>query len=157
MNTQVNLNPAYIKAADEGTILNELGHTAIEKVLSADTGGAYYVFTVVSPAGMGIPPHIHSREDEVIYIVDGEFEIFLGGKVSRAKAGDILHFARGTAHGFANVGNTPGKTVWFVTPGANFEDFFNELAQVPPGPPDFPMIAALFGRYGMEVLPPPGL
>jgi hypothetical protein len=39
-------------------------------------------------------------------------------------------------------------------PGASFEAFFHELAQVPP---DFPMIAALFGKYGMEVLSPPGL
>jgi hypothetical protein len=47
--------------------------------------------------------------------------------------------------------------MWVVTPGASFEKFFQELAQVPPGPPDFPMIAALFARYGMEILPPPGL
>ncbi|BCX04972.1 MAG: hypothetical protein KatS3mg053_2910 [Candidatus Roseilinea sp.] len=150
-------NPAYVVLPGQGKQMNELGHTAIEKIGSADTGGAYYAFEVISPPGLGIPPHVHSREDEVITVLDGEYEIFLGGEVFRAGPGSVLNFARGTAHGFQNVGAKPGRTMWVVTPGASFEAFFHELAQVPPGPPDFPMIAALFGKYGMEVLPPPGL
>jgi hypothetical protein len=67
-----------------------------------------------------------------------------------------MHFARGTPHGFANAGTTDGVTIWFVTPGTSFQAFFRELAQVPPGPPDVPALAALFGRYGMTLLPPPG-
>jgi quercetin dioxygenase-like cupin family protein len=155
--TTATAHRAYITLPGEGRQLNELGHTAIEKVSSADTGGAYYVFEVISPPGLGIPPHIHSREDETIYVIEGEYEVFLGGTLFRAGPGSLLNFARGTAHGFQNVGTTTGRTMWVVTPGASFEQFFHELAQVPPGPPDFPMIVALFGRYGMEVLPPPGL
>jgi quercetin dioxygenase-like cupin family protein len=150
-------NLAYVVRSGEGYQLNELGHTAIEKIRSADSGGAYYAFEVISPPSLGIPPHVHSREDEVIYILEGEYEVFLGGELFRAGPGSVLHFARGTAHGFQNVGHTPGRTFWVVSPGASFEQFFHELAEVPPGPPDFPMIAALFGKYGMEVLPPPGL
>ncbi|NJM41434.1 MAG: cupin domain-containing protein [Anaerolineae bacterium] len=150
-------NPAFVILPGEGQQLNELGHTAIEKVCSADTGGAYYAFEVISPAGIGIPPHVHSREDEVIYIIEGDYEVFLGGKVFRAGPGSVLNFARGTPHGFQNVGSTAGRTMWVVTPGASFEQFFHELAQVPPGPPDLQMIGALFGKYGMDVLPPPGL
>lgn len=150
-------NPAFVILPGAGQHMNELGHTAIEKVRSADTGGAYYAFEVISPAGMGIPPHVHSREDEVIYVIEGDYEVFLGGKVFRAGPGSVLNFARGTAHGFQNVGRTAGRTVWVVTPGASFEKFFHELAQVPPGPPDLQMIGALFGKYGMDLLPPPGL
>ncbi len=150
-------NPAFVVLPGVGQQMNELGHTAIEKVCSADTGGAYYAFEVTSPTGMGIPPHVHSHEDEVIYVIEGDFEVFLGGTVFRAGPGSLLNFARGTPHGFQNVGTTTGRTLWVVTPGASFEQFFHELAQVPPGPPDFPMIAALFGKYGMDVLPPPGL
>jgi len=150
-------NPAYVVQPGAGKQMNELGHTAIEKICSADTGGTRYVFEVLSPPGLGIPPHVHSHEDEVICVIEGEFEVFLGGQVFRAGAGSVLNFARGTPHGFQNVGSTPGRTMWIVTPGASFEDFFHELAHMPPGPPDFPKIAALFGKYGMEVLPPPGL
>jgi hypothetical protein len=97
---------------------------------------------------------VHSREDEVIYIVDGELEVFLDGKVSRVGAGGTLNFARGTAHGFRNIGSAPGRTVWFVTPGGSFQSFFRKLAEVPPGPPDMAKIAALFAEFGMPVLPP---
>lgn len=140
--------------------IGQVEPAAAERVLGAlqtASSGAYYSFEVISPPGLGIPPHVHSREDEVIYVVEGEYEIFLGGKIFRAGPGSVLNFARGTAHGFQNVGAIEGRTLWVVTPGASFEQFFHELAQVPPGPPDVSALAALFGRYGMELLPPPGL
>ena len=64
--------------------------------------------------------------------------------------------ARLRAHrkGFQNVGATPGKTLWTVTPGANFEPFFDELGALPPGPPDLAKVAAIFGRYNIDLLPP---
>jgi quercetin dioxygenase-like cupin family protein len=149
------INPAFISAPAEGRVLNQLGHTAREIVTSEQSGGAYYVFDVISPPGLGIPPHVHSREDEVIFVLAGDFEVFLGGKVARAGAGSTLNFARGTPHGFRNVGETPGKTLWFVTPGASFQTFFRRLAELPPGPPDMAKVAALFAEFGMQVLPPP--
>jgi quercetin dioxygenase-like cupin family protein len=148
-------HPAFVAAAEEGRVLNQLGHIIREKITSEQTGGAYYAFDAVSAPGLGIPPHVHSREDEVIFVSEGEFEVFLGGNLINAGPGSTLNFARGTPHGFRNIGNKPGKTLWVVTPGESFQKFFRELAQVPPGPPDFPKIAALFGKYGMDILPPP--
>jgi quercetin dioxygenase-like cupin family protein len=147
--------PARVVTPTEGKLMNILGHTAMVKLGRAETNGDYYVFEVVSPPGFGIPPHIHQHEDEVIYVVEGEYAIVLGGEVFTATTGAILHFPRGTPHGFQNVGATPGKTLWHVTPGANFEPFFDELGALPAGPPDLAYVAALFGRYGMEILPPP--
>jgi quercetin dioxygenase-like cupin family protein len=147
--------PARVVMPTEGKTMNVLGHTAIVKLGRDETNGDYYVFEVVSPPGLGIPPHVHQHEDEVIFITEGEYAIVLGAEVFTAKAGATLHFPRGTPHGFQNVGATPGKTLWQVTPGANFEPFFDELGALPPGPPDLAYVAALFGRYGMEILPPP--
>ena len=91
----------------------------------------------------------------MITIVDGEFEVFLAGKSYKAGPGSALNFARGTPHSLRNVGSIPGKTVWFVTPGASFQAFFRKLAEVPPGPPDMTKIAALFAEYGMNIQQPP--
>ena len=147
--------PARVVAPAEGKRMNVLGHTAVVKLGRDETNGDYYVFEVVSPPGLGIPPHVHQHEDEVIFVVEGEYAIVLGAEVFTAKAGATLHFPRGTPHGFQNVGATTGKTLWHVTPGANFEPFFDELGALPAGPPDLAYVAALFGRYGMEILPPP--
>ena len=147
--------PARVVSPAEGKTMNVMGHTATIKLGRDETNGDYYVFEVVSPPGLGIPPHVHQHEDEVIFVAEGEYAIVLGDEIFTAKAGATLHFPRGTPHGFQNVGATPGKTLWHVTPGANFEPFFDELGALPSGPPDLAYVAALFGRYGMEILPPP--
>jgi hypothetical protein len=66
-----------------------------------------------------------------------------------------VHFPRYVPHGFRNVGAKPGKTLWTVIPGANFEEFFEELDALPDGPPDLKKVAAIFAKYGMEILPLP--
>jgi quercetin dioxygenase-like cupin family protein len=142
----------------EGQPLNVMGHSATIMLTQQETNGDAYVFSVVSPPGAGIPPHVHEREDEYIYVAEGRYEIFLNGRTHEATAGAMLHFPRHIPHGFRNIGATPGKTVWTVTPGANFEPFFAELGALPAdAPPDLQKVAAIFKKYGMEVLPPPGL
>jgi quercetin dioxygenase-like cupin family protein len=146
---------AYVVLPGEGEQLHALGLTAIEKIRSADTGGTCYAFEVITPPGLGIPPHVHRHEDEVLYVIEGEYEIVLGGERFRAGPGSVLNFTRGTAHGFLSVGATAGRVLHLVTPGSSFEQFLHELVQLPPGPPDVPLLAALFGKYGMELLLPP--
>ena len=146
---------AYVVSPDEGKQLSALGLTAIEKIRSADTGGVSYAFEVIAPAGFGIPPHVHSHEDEVLYVIEGDYEVFVGGERFHAGPGSVLNFIRGTAHGFQGVGETMNRALHVVTPGASFEQFLHELVQLPPGPPDIPLLAALFAKYGMELLPPP--
>ena len=102
----------------------------------------------------GPPPHVHDREEELIVVVSGEFDVLIGGEVTSAKAGDVINFARGSAHTFSQVGDEPGVTIWTVTPGASFEAFFEELAALPAGPPDPAVLVPLFARYGMEILAP---
>jgi quercetin dioxygenase-like cupin family protein len=153
--THIKANHTHIILPDEGEQLTALGLTAIEKIRSADTGGTCYAFEVITPAGFGIPPHVHTHEDEVLYIIEGEFEIFLDGERHRAGAGSILNFTRGVAHGFQGVGTPASRALHVVTPGGSFEQFMHELVALPPGPPDVAQLAALFGKYGMELLPPP--
>jgi quercetin dioxygenase-like cupin family protein len=145
---------ACVVPATDGRRMNVLGHAITVKLAAAETAGDCYSFEVVTPPGHGIPPHVHDREDEVIYVLDGEYDVWLDGAVSRATAGATLHFPRHVPHAFTNVGATPGTTLWVVTPGTNFEPFFDELGALPAGPPDLAKVAAIFGSYGMQILPP---
>jgi quercetin dioxygenase-like cupin family protein len=146
--------PARVIPLPEGRTMNVLGHAVTIKLACDETNGDYYTFEVVSPPGLGIPPHVHQHEDEVIYVVDGEYAIWLAGEVFTATTGATIHFPRYTPHGFQNIGARPGKTLWTVMPGANFEPFFDELGALPPGPPDLAKVAAIFGRYSIDLLPP---
>ena len=151
MTTQTMAAPVVTPTTGEKK--NILGHTVTVKLRSDDAAGNY-VFEVITAPGMGIPPHSHTDEDEVIYVQSGTFEVVIGNETFIAGPGTWLNFKRPLPHGFKNIGDQPGKTLWFVDPGAKFEAFFNELGAFPPGPPDFPKVAALFAKYGMTILPP---
>ncbi|MCD6013187.1 MAG: cupin [Flavipsychrobacter sp.] len=143
---------AAVVAAAEGKKLNVMGHSVTVKLSRKETEGNHYVFEVVTPPGHGIPPHVHDREDELIYVVEGEYAVMLGDKQFVAKQGDEIYFPKYIPHAFQNIGNKAGKTLWTVIPGGSFEEFFEELAALPVGEPNLQVVAAIFAKYGMEVL-----
>lgn len=118
-------------SSKEGDTFNISGHE-VTVILHHWNGNNNYVFRLLSPPGSGIPPHVHQYEDEVIYILEGEFEVMVGGETFKATTGDCLNFVRNIPHAYTNVGTTDAKTLWYVSPGKGFEEFFGELSQFPP-------------------------
>jgi mannose-6-phosphate isomerase-like protein (cupin superfamily) len=130
------------------------------KVTAEQTGGAYSLFEGLVPEREGTPPHIHHREDECFYVLDGEFEFLTGEDTVRAGAGSLVYVPRGTLHAFKNVGEGPGRMLNSQTPGGLHERFFEEIGEeatdktTPPvadGPPDAARIVAVAARYGTEI------
>jgi len=146
----VTIAPKVI-SSKEGTKFNILGHEVTVKLHSRD-GNDNYVFELISPPGSGIPSHVHKNEDEVLYILEGEFEVMVTEEVFKATAGDCLNFVRNIPHAYTNTGTKDAKTLWYVSPGRSFEEFFGELSQYPPGPPDMEKFNTLCEKYGMKNL-----
>jgi quercetin dioxygenase-like cupin family protein len=146
---------AFVLPPDSGRgqVLNIFGQTITEKVVSEDSDGLYYVVRQTSEKGSGVPPHVHTVEDEIVFINSGEYEVFLDGKVSKAGAGSILNFPRGIYHGYRSIADA-GDMTWVITPGASFQAFFRELATFPPGPPDVKRLDALHTKHGITMPPP---
>ncbi len=145
---------ATVVANGQGKKLNVLGHSVTVKLSKQETQGYHYVFEVITPPGLGIPPHVHDREDEIVYVAEGEFGIMLGDKNFKAYAGDEIYFPRHIPHAFQNNGSKAGKTIWTVVPGGNFEEFFDKLGALPAGEPDLQLVAEIFAAYGMKILIP---
>ncbi len=129
----------------------DIGHEVTVKLHSSDANESL-IFELISPPGAGIPLHVHSLEDEFIYILEGEFEVMLGEETFKATAGDQLNFLRNIPHGYTNSGSIPTKSLWYVSPGKNQEHFFNELKLFPSGPPDLDRIAKLNEAHGQKLL-----
>ena len=146
----VTIAPKVI-SSKERTKFNILGHEVTVKLHSRD-GNDNYVFELISPPGSGIPSHVHKNEDEVLYILEGEFEVMVTEEVFKATAGDCLNFVRNIPHAYTNTGTKDAKTLWYVSPGRSFEEFFGELSQYPPGPPDMEKFNTLCEKYGMKNL-----
>ena len=142
--------PEFVSSND-GTVFNILGQMVTVKVHSTE-GNGNYVFEISTPPGFGIPPHVHSNEDEVMYVLDGDLEVMVGSKVYKAGPGDCMSLIRNTPHGYSNTGTSSSRVLVYVSPGQGFEEFFNQLRQFPPGPPDMDKLNSLCEKYGMQNL-----
>lgn len=126
----------------------------------AQTAGAYSVLDFFVPPGSGPPPHVHHREDEAFYVIEGEFEFFVAGEPIRLTAGGFLLARRDTPHSYKNVGSTPGRMIVTVTP-AGLESLFAAVgtrlqsrddAPIPLTPDDIARLIAAAPKYGLELI-----
>ena len=129
-------------------------------VTGRETGGAYFAMEAVVPPGGGPPPHIHGREDETFYVVEGSCDIRLGDEIVVAGPGDFVNVPRGLVHCFHNAGDAPMRMILTFTP-AGIEAFFEETLHrmLDPQRPPAETIddvaaryAAAAPRYGIEFL-----
>lgn len=127
-------------------------------VTGDESGGAYFVMEAVVPPGGGPPPHVHTREDETFYVLEGEIEFLLGRELVHAVAGHFVSVPRGTVHRFRNRGTETARMILTFTP-AGIERWFEEtLERAPNGATDAPdnheEVAARYvaaaPRYGLE-------
>lgn len=148
----------------EGEALWFLGTLATIKASSETTDGRVAVIEHLAPQGAGSPLHVHHREDEWFYVVEGALTFWVGGEVIDAPAGSFVYGPRDTPHTF--VVSSPEARFLLVTEPAGFERFLrglSEPAQAPtiPPPPDAPPdpapLVAAAAEYGIEILGPPGI
>ncbi|TWU51701.1 cupin domain-containing protein [Rubripirellula reticaptiva] len=139
----------------EGTRYDVLGGDQVTiKVTSRDTGGEMTVLETVVPAGAGPPRHVHTRESETFYVLEGDFEFEVDGERTNASAGAFLIAPPNLPHSFRNVSNKPGKLLVVVQPGG-FEEFIEKFASLPTDqPPDMSKMAQMGAEHGVTFLPP---
>lgn len=129
------LKPVFVGPEDGPTQYAPGGDRITTKLLSAQTGGFEWIETDVNPGG-GPPLHVHDREDEVFYVLEGEVSFWLceqgdrtgkTGKRVVAHKGAIIFGSRGTAHTFKNCASVTARMLVMANPGANFEAFFARI------------------------------
>src|SRR5262245_10261647 len=76
---------------DEATVWSVLGHTYWLKSQSEDC----FCFETLDPPGTFVPLHIHPKQDEFIYMLDGVFDLQLGDAKVQARKGDLVRMPRG--------------------------------------------------------------
>ncbi len=136
------------------TIQGPAGGPLTFKVRGAQTDGALTAFENVVAPGDGPPLHAHAREGESWYVLEGAFRFKLDGHIRQALAGSFVFVPPGTPHCFQNVGDAPARILVLFSP-AGMEAFFDRFAELPSGPVDPGVFAALGRNVGMEVLGPP--
>lgn len=117
-------------------------------------GQVSFVIHPLAPKALGSPIHVHRREDEWSFVLEGEIGIQLGDEVSVAGPGDLVLKPRNQPHAFWNAGDSPARLLEVITPGG-FERYFRGLGEAigADGRPDLATVAALADEYGLEVDP----
>ncbi len=140
----------HFLAPGEGKPLHVLGETIKIKLRGSDTGGLYSMIETEAPPGGGPPIHLHHREDESFYVLEGEFEVRLGDQTLRAVSGSFLFAPRGVPHTYRNVGNTTRRFVAVISP-PGFQDFFEEIHELSQaGPPPVEEVVTCARKYDLE-------
>jgi quercetin dioxygenase-like cupin family protein len=140
--------PLVIGPGGGPTVRNPVGGIVTFKATGEDSAGTLTTFESVIAAGNGPPLHTHAREDEVLYVLEGEFRFQLREEIHEAPVGSLMYVPRGVPHCFQNSGETPGRLLIFFTP-AGMEHFFGQTG----GDPE--LFAKAAEVVGMEVVGPP--
>src|SRR3954465_618051 len=91
-----------------------------------DTNGKYALWEALVPPGGGPPPHVHSREEEGFFVLEGEITFTVSGERVVASAGTVANMPVGTPHSFKNEGDRPARMLISVAP-AGLENMFFEV------------------------------
>jgi len=144
------MNPVIVSPG-EG---RDFGDGLLCRITSASTGGAYCAFEQRLAPGQGVPLHVHSREDEVYYILEGQLDMQCGQRSFTAEAGAMVVIPRGIPHAFHNPAETPIRFLNLFIPGG-FDDFVAELNQLlPEDAADEDKRNVIRRKYGVEFLSP---
>jgi quercetin dioxygenase-like cupin family protein len=117
------------------------------------TNAAYTVAEYRLEPGRLVPPHSHSREEEVSYVLDGEIGLRIGADEVTATPGSVVTKPPEVPHTFWNPGTRAAHVLEIIAPGG-FEGYFRELAALYAArPPDLGAVAELRERYGITAIP----
>jgi mannose-6-phosphate isomerase-like protein (cupin superfamily) len=127
------------------------------KVVTSDTKGDLFVIEQANQRRGGPPLHVHHGEDELFYVLEGEYLVQVGEKRFPLRAGDCILGPRGVPHAWAFVGSTTGRMLLSYAPAGKMEAFFNAWEQLgfSPGGYSKEKDAGLLRSYGMERVGPP--
>jgi quercetin dioxygenase-like cupin family protein len=132
-----------------------LGTPTLVRATAGTTNGAFGLIEhTAMPPGFGSPYHVHRREDESFYVLQGSVAFVGDGKWLTAGAGDFVFGPRNVPHGFKVTGTMPAQMLVLVSPGG-FERFIEALGEpagAPTSPPDLAKLEAVAAEYGVEIL-----
>jgi quercetin dioxygenase-like cupin family protein len=109
------LEPVVVRKG-EGEARWWFGQLAELKTTAADTGGQLTIVQVTAPPRLGVPLHVHHRDDEGFWILEGEVTFEVGGETIEASAGDYVFGPRDIPHRFT-VGDRGCRMLFILVPG----------------------------------------
>jgi quercetin dioxygenase-like cupin family protein len=159
MRERERVRQAIVKQPMQGRTVAVVGDVYCFLATGADTNGKYALFEAIVAPGGGPPPHVHSREEESFYILEGEITFTIGEKRVTARKGMFANMPVGTPHAFKNEGRNPARMLISIAP-AGLEQMFFEVGVAlpegatsapPPAKEEIEKLLAIAPKYGVQI------
>jgi quercetin dioxygenase-like cupin family protein len=151
---------AHALARDEGEHFHFLNNLFTTKVDGDRSDGALTAMEFVGPRGFSPPLHVHDREDELFYVVEGVVRFLAGDADVTAEAGGCIWAPKQLQHTFQILSDT--ARVFQVTTPAQFEEFVARLGRSTDSPTLPPMeevdggrVTQVAAEFDIQIIGPP--
>ncbi|HTR09854.1 MAG TPA: cupin domain-containing protein [Paraburkholderia sp.] len=127
------------------------GQLGIRYLIDGSKSESMGMFELTVPPGSNVPPpHSHSRNEEIVYVLEGTLRYTVGSETRDLVPGQSMHTPMGAVHGFCNPFSTPARALIILSPDIGAQ-YFEEVAAVvnQSGPPDKSALIAVMSRYGL--------
>ncbi|MEZ2131928.1 MULTISPECIES: cupin domain-containing protein [unclassified Sinorhizobium] len=133
----------------------------MKRLLSGEqTNGQFCLFENFSGGNTKTPIHVHAKDDEAVYIVEGELTVVVNGEGHRLTAGQSIFLERGVPHQLMNMSGRPARYIIIDTP-ALFDKFLEETGREhrrgevvgPPTPEELDRLRTASPKFGITLLP----
>jgi mannose-6-phosphate isomerase-like protein (cupin superfamily) len=116
------------------------GHSAL-KISATSSGGSLSL--IESHTDGGAPPHVHEREDEAMYVLEGRIVVHVGTEEFHVDEGGFVFMPRGILHDW-DVEGDMARVLIMAAPGG-LERFLGEFHAAA----DWPARDEVAARYGL--------
>lgn len=154
-------HPPTIRNALQGRTISVVGDIYRFLATGEETDGKYAMWEAIVPPGGGPPPHVHSREEESFYVLEGEITFLVGEEQVVATAGTFANMPVGSLHSFKNNTDKVARMIISVAP-AGLEQMFFEVGQpvergtqvAPPSLEEIEKLLRIAPNYGVQIRVP---
>ncbi|MGH3889505.1 MAG: cupin domain-containing protein [Pseudonocardiaceae bacterium] len=138
----------------QGRHIAAMGNIHLNKAEGVDTDGAW-ALVEQEVLGANPPLHLHEREDEAFFVLQGRVRVWVGDAEFEGGAGTFVLAPRGVPHTYARQPGENLKLLVFVSP-AGFERMFDDIALLSETEQSDPVaLSEIAARYGVQILGPP--
>jgi len=127
------------------------GQLGIRYLIDGSNTASMGIFQLTVPPGSNVPPpHSHSNNEEIVYVLEGTLRYTVGSDTRDLAPGETMHTPRGTVHGFSNPFGNVARALIILSPDIGAQ-YFKDVGAVVNvgGPPDKAALVAVMSRYGL--------
>lgn len=143
---------SLFRPAGGGLQRRVLGMRHDERLRPDETGGAFLLFELTVPPGLGAPPHRHGEDAEAFYLLAGRLTFDDGEGSRTAGPGDVCFLPAGGVHAFRNDGPDSARALVVVSPGRAAAGFFAAVDALADADASPEAVARLAARHDLTIV-----